>query len=70
VPPLLGRAVGQEIIKALKIAPSKPRKTLKCGEPALLNFDMSDATRYFNVPLHTIAQRVRQTDIVGAVAEV
>lgn len=63
VPPLLGRAVAGQIIKALGIAPKKPTKKLKLGsDDSVLNHDMSKAAKYFGVPATVIAQRIRKTD--------
>jgi DNA (cytosine-5)-methyltransferase 1 len=61
VPPLLGRAVATEIIKALGINPSKPAKVRPLGDTELLRFDMSRAAQYFGVPNDTIAQSDRKT---------
>ncbi len=63
VPPLLGRAVARELMKALGLKAGKPRKILKMGEVGLLDFDMSGAARHFRVPRDTIAQRTRKTAI-------
>ena len=60
VPPLLGRAVASEIIKALGIKPRKPKAMYQPGEINLLSFDMGAAARYFQVPRNTIAQRTRK----------
>lgn len=62
VPPLLGRAVAREIMKALGLRPSKPRKVLRPNDPELLMFDMGDAAEHFGVPRDTIAQRSRKTN--------
>ena len=62
VPPLLARAVANQITKALGVKPSKPEIVLQSGEPDLLSFDMGDAARYFQVPRDTIAQRTRKTN--------
>ncbi|WP_341908628.1 DNA cytosine methyltransferase [Polaromonas sp. YR568] len=59
VPPLLGRAVGGQIIRALGIQPFKPETSLELGEPSLLNFQMLHAARYFGVARNVIAQRTR-----------
>lgn len=59
VPPLLARAVGSEIIKALGISPISPKKSLKTGNPKLLSFDMSQASAFFNVASNVIPQRKR-----------
>lgn len=60
VPPLLGRAVASEIIKALSLKPRKPKATLQSGDVELLSLDMSSASRHFQVPRNTIAQRLRK----------
>lgn len=60
VPPLLGRAVASEIMKALGVKPRKPKLLLQTGELDLLAFDMGAASRYFQVPRDTIAQRTRK----------
>ena len=61
VPPLLGRAVAGEIMKALARGAEKPEKPLLLGQgnESLLKFDMSEAAAYFGVPVNTIAQRTR-----------
>lgn len=62
VPPLLGRAVAGQIVKALGVKPAKPSEVvaLANGEE-LLNFDMSKAANYYSVPASVIAQRTRKT---------
>jgi len=60
VPPLLGRAVASEIIKALGHKPRKPKTALQSGEVELLSLDMSSASLHFQVPRNTIAQRLRK----------
>ncbi|MFO1421646.1 MAG: DNA cytosine methyltransferase [Candidatus Competibacteraceae bacterium] len=61
VPPLLGRAVAGEIMKALGCSAEKPEKSLLLGHDSesLLKFDMSEAAAHFGVPANTIAQRTR-----------
>jgi len=61
VPPLLGRAVAGEIMKALGCIANKPEQPLLpgYGNESLLKFDMSEAAAYFGVPVNTIAQRTR-----------
>jgi DNA (cytosine-5)-methyltransferase 1 len=63
VPPLLGRAVAGQIVKALSCIPSKPAKKLILGhgDGKLLSFDMSNAASYFGVPNNVISQRIRKT---------
>jgi DNA (cytosine-5)-methyltransferase 1 len=60
VPPLLGRAVAAEIIKALGIRPRKPSATCGFGISKLLEFDMHTASQYFGVRADVIAQRLRK----------
>jgi DNA (cytosine-5)-methyltransferase 1 len=67
VPPLLARALASELLRAQSIKPSKPKKILDRGHDRLLYLDMSNASKYFNVPLDTIAQRSRK---IVAIAEV
>ncbi|MCC2972667.1 DNA cytosine methyltransferase [Massilia sp. IC2-476] len=62
VPPILGRVVAEEIMKALGRTAEKPNQAISPGNPTLLDFDMGAAARYFNVPHNTIAQRLRKTD--------
>ncbi len=67
VPPLLARALASELLRAQSIKPSKPKKILDRGHDRLLYLDMSNASKYFNVPLDTIAQRSRK---IVAIAKV
>ena len=60
VPPLLARAVGAEIIKALGIRPEKPIFSIRPGSEALLEFDMGKAAEHFSVSRNVIAQRKRK----------
>lgn len=63
VPPLLGRAVASEIIKALGMKPRKPKTLLQSGDVDLLSIGMGTASLYFQVPRNTIAQRTRKQNI-------
>jgi DNA (cytosine-5)-methyltransferase 1 len=62
VPPLLGRAVASSVIKALGVKPSKPKRTIRLGDPALLTLNMGQAAAYFSVARNVIAQRARKPD--------
>lgn len=62
VPPLLARAVGRSVMKALGLNPKKPNVILKPGSESLLGFDMSEAASHFGVSRHVIAQRKRRCD--------
>lgn len=60
VPPPLARAVASEIIKALGVEPSRPRKAIGLGDPKLLKLDMSQASRFWKVEV-PIAKRDRKS---------
>lgn len=60
VPPLLGRAVATEIVRALGIKPVRPTAPIKLGMPSLLTCDMRQAASYFEVSRDVIAQRLRK----------
>lgn len=61
VAPLVGRAVGSEIVKALHVQPPTPRAKLAPGDVSLLSYTMSDAAVYFGASKDQIpAQRSRQ----------
>ena len=62
VPPLLGRAVGAEVIRALGVRPLKPREKLPLGDPALLNYTVSQAASHFGVPRSVVGQRTRKIE--------
>ena len=59
VPPLLGQAVGVQIIAALGL-PSIPHVLVEQGDPRLLEMNMSQAARHFGVPTTVIPQRIRK----------
>lgn len=60
VPPLLARAVGGQIMKAMKKMPEKPVEVLALGDDSLIAISMADAAAMFGVSRHVIAQRNRQ----------
>lgn len=49
VAPPLARAIGAEILRAMKVQPSRPRKPVELGESTLLRFDLSEAAAYWGV---------------------
>jgi DNA (cytosine-5)-methyltransferase 1 len=59
VPPLLARAVANQLIQAQNISPCIPKKQLSLGQDTVLSFDMSNASDRFQVPRNTIPQRIR-----------
>jgi DNA (cytosine-5)-methyltransferase 1 len=60
VPPLLGRAVAAEIIKALAVRSRHPTASCQFGNINLLDFEMRTAAKYFGVRSDVIAQRLRK----------
>ncbi len=62
VPPLLAKAVAQEIIKVLEISPVKPRKKYELKNEDLLSFNMTQAAQYCNVSPDIIGKRIRTKD--------
>ena len=68
VPPLLGRAVANEIARALGVKPSKPRKAVPLGDPNLLTLTMAQAAMHFGASSDQIPkQRNRETRKVANV---
>ncbi len=49
VAPLVGRAVGRQIVEALNLTPSLPAHALDLGDKCLLQFTMQAATAHFGV---------------------
>lgn len=69
VAPLVGRAVGREIIAALNAKPSKPFETLPLGNSRLLRLTMREAAAHFQVESDSIPPgRIRGAVSVGAPA--
>lgn len=59
VPPMLARAVGGQIMKALKRNPMKPAEIVELGDESLIAIAMTDAAAMFGVPSTVIARRNR-----------
>lgn len=59
VPPLLARAVGGEVLKALRKKPQKPSEAIDLREESLIGISMSDAAAMFGVSSSVIAPRTR-----------
>lgn len=49
VPPPLARAVATALMEAMGLRPQRPRRQLDLGDPALLAFDLSQASEYWEV---------------------
>jgi DNA (cytosine-5)-methyltransferase 1 len=60
VPPLLGRAVGREIARALGIEPKAPAVSIPLGDPTLLAMDMSTAREYFGADASGMPEQRRR----------
>jgi DNA (cytosine-5)-methyltransferase 1 len=60
VPPKLGRAVASQLMKAMKLTPTRPAAAIQTGDPALLTMNMSQAAAYFSVSPQVIGQRTRR----------
>lgn len=59
VPPLLGRAIGAEVLRSLAERPRRPRRSLEISTNGLASFNMSEAAAYFGVSRHAVAPRTR-----------
>lgn len=66
VPPLLGRAVAAEVLRAMGLQAERPTETLSLGLPTLLTCNMSQAANYFEVSRSVIAQRLRRPSVSDA----
>ncbi|MGB5596293.1 MAG: DNA cytosine methyltransferase [Crocosphaera sp.] len=62
VPPLLSKAVAQEIIKVLEISPIKLTQKYKLEREELLSFNLSQAAKYYHVSPDVIGKRIRERD--------
>lgn len=49
VPPPLARAIGNELIRAMGVYPTRPTQALKLGDDRLLRMDVGSAAAYFGV---------------------
>jgi DNA (cytosine-5)-methyltransferase 1 len=60
VPPPLARAVALQVVRALRHTPRRPTGAIERGDPMLLRMGMSEAARYFDVPI-AIGKRDRKS---------
>lgn len=60
VPPPLARAVAAMVIEAMGIRPTKPARTLRLGDPALLTMYMSQAAEFWGIEV-PIGKRDRKS---------
>lgn len=69
VAPLLGRAVGQSVVEALRTQPEKPRRVRSLGDPSLLTLTMSEAAERYGAERDQIPaprRRISQPQAVAA----
>ena len=62
VPPLLGRAVASQIIRALGIKPTRPPVAIGLGDPQLLGMTMREAATKFGVERDVVGRRIREVE--------
>jgi DNA (cytosine-5)-methyltransferase 1 len=66
VAPLVGRAVGGQIIEALAVAPPRPTEAVELGDLAMLGMTMSQATAHFGADEAYIPAKRTRGAIPGA----
>jgi DNA (cytosine-5)-methyltransferase 1 len=67
VAPLLGRAVGIEIVEALALDPPVPAEAVELGDPTLLGLSMTEAAAHFGATHDELpAQRIRAATAAAA----
>jgi DNA (cytosine-5)-methyltransferase 1 len=49
VPPPLSRAIASSVIEALNLSPKSPVESLKLGDTSLLEFNITDAAKHFDI---------------------
>lgn len=59
VPPLLGRSVAAEIIRAMNVVPRRPESVLELGSERLLRMSVSAAARHYGVSGGVVGRRLR-----------
>jgi DNA (cytosine-5)-methyltransferase 1 len=62
VPPLLGRAVASELVRAMGLVVKCPQKTLELGPESLLRMAMGAAAEYYGVSGDVVGKRLRVAD--------
>ena len=60
VPPPLARAIAGSLIEAIGVLPVRPTKILELGDPELLRMGMSQAAKYWDIPV-PIGRRDRKS---------
>jgi DNA (cytosine-5)-methyltransferase 1 len=62
VPPLLGRSVAAQVMKAMGVTPVRPKSALALGDVGLISKTMKTAAELFEVDHHVIEPRWRDAD--------
>lgn len=62
VPPLLGRAVASELVRAMGVILESPHAKLELGSESLLRMSMSEAAEYYGVSGDVVGKRLRLTE--------
>jgi len=62
VPPLLGRAIASQLIRAIGVTPKAPTSPLPLGEENLLSMTVTEAARYYSVSSSVVGKRLRIAD--------
>lgn len=62
VPPLLAKAVAQEIMTVLEVFPIKPTIQYQLEQEQLLTFNLSQAARYHNLDTQSFGKRTRSNN--------
>ncbi|PWN56627.1 DNA cytosine methyltransferase [Abyssibacter profundi] len=60
VPPPLAKEIAAQIIGAMGVSPARPKRTLKLGDPDLLEMDMSQASKFWGIEV-PIGKRNRKS---------
>jgi DNA (cytosine-5)-methyltransferase 1 len=67
VTPLVGRAVADEIVRAMRLAPPKPLAAIELGNPESLQLTMTEAAEYFGAREDGLpGRRIRGRDVSPA----
>src|ERR1700723_3626976 len=65
VPPRLGRAVAAELVRAMNLSASKPRRVIELGDESLLHMNMSEAAKHYDVAGDVVGRRLRPEERNG-----
>ncbi len=60
LPPLLARAIGQEVVRALDVTPTRFTKRMPLGDADLLSLDTRGAAKYFGADIDLVPSHKRR----------